>query len=156
MKKKIKMKKSGWITVIAAAALIAVALNINVLRLALTPDGKTSDGSLPGETAVDEIPEGEIRYLINKNIYFEHCWAQGNIMFENPVLSRYSLKLSIYNEKGNLIYASPMLEPGQYVQRDKLKKVLKPGTYNCSYAVNAYDRGEYCGQYTGTLTICVE
>lgn len=154
------MNKRKTVKIIAAAAAVIItvvtAAGYKTVLLRCAEPGTVAEGILPGSKTIENIPEGEIRYLINKTVYFESYRSTGKIMFENPIASEYSLKLSIYSDKGSLVYESPVLSPGQYIERDRLSKVLKPGIYNCAYSVSAYKNGEHSGQYTGTLKITVK
>ena len=144
--------------VVAVLGLCAIILNIQSILLFLQSGGRVEDGLLPGVEAgehIDSVPHGEIRYLINKNVYFKNYHSKGNIMLENPESSEYDLKIIIMTEDGKTIYTSPELKPGQYLESDKLSSVVKPGVYACDYYACAYANGEYCGEVTGTLNITV-
>lgn len=127
-----------------------------------TPRGKAADGVLPieGIEHISEVPQGEIRYLINDNIVFESDSKKGTIMFENPSDSEYAIKFYIYQiigdgETENLIYESPTVEPGQYIMNDKLKKKLKKGSYDCICYARAYIDGELKGERSSGVTVSV-
>ena len=127
-----------------------------------TPRAKAQDGVLPveGIEHISEVPQGEIRYLINDNIVFESDGKKGTIMFENPSSSEYSIKFYIYQiigdgETESLIYESPTVEPGQYVMNDKLKKKLKKGSYDCMCYARAYIGGELKGERSSSVTVSV-
>lgn len=144
--------------VVAVLGLCAIILNIQSILLFLQSGGRVEDGLLPGVEAgehIDSVPHGEIRYLINKNVYFKNYHSKGNIMLENPESSEYDLKIIIMTEDGKTIYTSPELKPGQYLESDKLSSVVKPGVYACDYYACAYANGEYCGEVTGTLNVTV-
>lgn len=158
-----KSKKTRRAIIIMAAAAVilsmcAIMLNIQSILLFLQSGGRVEDGLLPGVDAsehIDSVPHGEIRYLINKNVYFRNYHSKGNIMLENPESSEYDLKIMIMTEDGKTIYTSPELKPGQYLENDKLSSVVKPGVYDCTYYACAYVNGEYCGEVTGTLSVTV-
>lgn len=156
-----KSKKSNILIIIFALITLltsAVALTNQApkIRLALAKNGQVSDGVLPDvKSHISEVPDGEIRYLINKNMYFESPYSQGNVMLENPEVCDYDLKFSIYNADGDLIYMSPMLKAGQCLEKDKLSAVVKSGEYNCNYSAEAYKDGNLIGQVTGILKVTV-
>ncbi len=157
-----KSKKS---IVVIVAAVIAVALCVIALtgsapriRLSLTSAGKVSDGILNGvdsDAHITSVPEGEIRYLINKRIMFENSYSLGSVMLENPESCQYDIKFVIYKDDGEMIYTSPMIKPGQCLEKDKLSTVVKTGEYNCSYSAQAYQNGELKGEVTGVVTVTV-
>ena len=62
----------------------------------------------------------------------------------------------IYNAKGEMIYTSPMIKPGQYLEKDKLSAVVGKGEFKCSYTAQAYSDGEYQGEVNGVLTVLVK
>lgn len=157
-----KTKKSIWIVVIAVIAVVlsVIALTGSAprIRLALSRGGRVSDGILTGiedDAHITSVPEGEIRYLINKRIMFENSYSLGSVMLENPESCRYDIKFIIYKDDGEMIYTSPMIKPGQCLERDKLSAVLKAGEYNCSYSAQAYQNGELKGEVTGIVTVTV-
>lgn len=157
-----KSKKSILIVVIAVTAVVMciVALTGNAprIRLALAGGGKVSNGILTGvesDAHITSVPEGEIRYLINKRIMFENSYSLGSVMLENPESCQYDIKFVIYKDDGEMIYTSPMIKPGQCLEKDKLSAVVKAGEYNCSYSAQAYQNGELKGEVTGVVTVTV-
>ena len=160
-----KNKPKNRIVLLTVLFLVTVALAVVALtgtapkiRLSLTGSGKVSDGLLPGvsdDEHITSVPDGEIRYLINKRIVFEDKYSLGNIMLENPSSCNYDIKIVIFKDDGEMIYTSPLVKPGQYLERDKLSTVLKSGEYNCSYSAQAYRNGELQGEVSGIITVTV-
>lgn len=160
--KKPKLK----IAVVIAVSLLAIVLStltlvqaVPKMRLSLAQGGEVCDGVLPEvdeSLHITEVPEGEIRYLINKKIVFENPYTQGDVMLENPESCGYDLQFMIYNAKGEMIYTSPMIKPGQYLEKDKLSAVVGKGEFKCSYTAQAYSDGEYQGEVNGVLTVLVK
>lgn len=150
--------------VIAVAAVVIIQIFTPGIAWLFTKPGVVCDGELPGvtnENQITEIPKGEIKFLINKNVIFQNKSSRGNFMFENPEVCEYSIKFYIYKqigegEKEKLLYASPLLSPGQYLTEDKLSKKLGKGKYNCTYIAKAYKNGALQGDTDGTLTITVK
>lgn len=146
--------------ILSAAAVTAILLaatgKLSAIRLSFVKGGQVCDGVIPSVAEhIDSVPEGEIRYLINKRMMFENAYSQGTVMLENPESCGYDLKFSVYNPQGELIYVSPMLKPGQYIEKDKLAAVVKAGEYTCSYSAQAYLAEEIIGQVTGIVTVTV-
>ena len=154
--------------IIIPAAVVALILAIAVavecftpgIVWLFTPSAKGEYGILAGYEQIDDVPEGEIRFLINDNVVFEDDGKKGTFMFQNPESCQYSIQFAVYEiigdgETENLIYTSPMLAPGQFVAEDKLPKKLKKGTYDCVYYARAYLDGEYKGERHGKLTVNV-
>lgn len=157
-----KSKKSILMAVFAVIAFVlcVVALTGSAprIRLSLVGGGKVSNGILTGVEAdahITSVPEGEIRYLINKRIIFENSYSLGNVMLENPESCQYDIKFVIYKDDGEMIYTSPMIKPGQCLEKDKLSTVVKAGEYNCSYSAQAYQNGDLKGEVTGVVTVTV-
>lgn len=157
-----KSKKSILMAVFAVIAFVlcVVALTGSAprIRLSLASGGKVSNGILAGVEAdahITSVPEGEIRYLINKRIMFENSYSLGNVMLENPESCQYDIKFVIYKDDGEMIYTSPMIKPGQCLEKDKLSTVVKAGEYNCSYSAQAYQNGDLKGEVTGVVTVTV-
>ena len=160
-----KNKANKKIILISAVAVLAVVIGIlfmtgsvSQIRLKLSPGGKVSEGVLSGvdpDVHIMNVPEGEIRYLINKRIVFEDKYSLGSVMLENPETCLYDIKFVIYRDNGEMIYTSPMIKPGEYLEKDKLTEVLDSGEYNCSYSAQAYLNGELQGEVTGVVTVIV-
>lgn len=160
--KKTKIKTA----VIIAVSLVAIVLSVITLvqvvptvRLKLADGGTVCDGVLPGVDEalhITDVPEGEIRYLINKQMVFGSPYSLGDVMLENPEVCEYDLQFIIYNTQGSMIYTSPILKPGQYLEKDKLSTVVKSGAYNCSYSALAYHDGELMGEVNGIVNVTVK
>lgn len=163
----LKKRKRG---IIITAAAVAVILMCTVLTEILTPGiawllvpkAKVRNGVLPNIEAtshISEVPQGEIRYLINNNVVFDKDSKSGSFMFENPSACEYTLQFLVYDvtddNKERLIYESPMLTPGTYIYNDKLKKKLSVGEHECIYYAKAYIDGAFQGERNGTLTVTV-
>ena len=77
-------------------------------------------------------------------------------MLENPESCAYDLQFVIYNAQGEMLYTSPMIKPGQCLEKDKLSSVVKKGEYKCSYSAQAYRDGELQGEVNGVVTVTVK
>lgn len=160
-----KNKSNKKLILISAVAVLAVVIGIlfmtgtvSQIRLKLSPGGKVIEGVLSGvdpDVHITSVPEGEIRYLINKRIVFENKYSLGSVMLENPETCLYDIKFVIYRDNGEMIYTSPMIKPGECLEKDKLTEVLGSGEYNCSYSAQAYLNGELQGEVTGVVTVIV-
>ena len=167
MKKTSKKKKIALLITALAAILLIAVIVIQLITpgilWAVTPKAKAKDGmieSIDGIEHIKQVPEGEIRYLINNNVTLKSDSSKGDFMFENPEACEYTLQFSVYEIVGdggeeNLLYTSPMIAPGQFVYRDKLDKALDSGEYDCVYFARAYLDGEYAGERSGDMTVTV-
>lgn len=157
-----KNQKLIFVVILAVIAVvlcgIALTRSAPRIRLSLASGGKVTDGVLEEiapDAHITSVPEGEIRYLINKRIMFEDSYSLGSVMLENPESCQYDLKFIIYKDNGEMIYTSPLIKPGQCLEKDKLSAVVKSGEYNCSYSAQAYQNGELKGEVTGVVTVTV-
>lgn len=166
----LKKTKSNKKTIIVAAAvslLITAAIIIQIITPGIvwffTPKTRARDGiieTVEGIEHIKDVPEGEIKYLINNNVTLKNDNSKGDFMFENPSACRYTLRFFIYEIVGddgeeNLIYSSSDIAPGQYVLNDKLNKKLPAGKYSCVYFARAFLDGEYVGERSGDMTVTV-
>ncbi len=151
-------KKIILISAVAVLGILFMTGSVSQIRLKLSPGGKVSEAVLSGvdpDVHIMNVPEGEIRYLINKRIVFEDKYSLGSVMLENPETCLYDIKFVIYRDNGEMIYTSPMIKPGECLEKDKLTEVLASGEYNCSYSAQAYLDGELQGEVTGVVTVIV-
>lgn len=151
-------KKKIFIFAIVAVIFLAVLISgiPSTVRLMLAKGGAVSDGVLPNVTEhINDVPDGEVKFLINKNIVFENVFSLGDVMLENPQKCKYDLKFIFYSSDGKMIYSSPLISSGQCLEKDKLSSVVKPGEYKCSYSAQAYDNGVFKGEVTGVVTVRV-
>ena len=133
------------------------------LQNLFTERGTVEQGMPPidGLDPIEDIPEGEIRYNINKEVYFPNGYAMGDVLLHNPESSKYALKLNVYLADGSSnmpVYTSPLLQPGTYISGDKLSRYLNAGTYPCTYSIAAYDPQDtetQTGSASGFVTIVV-
>ena len=133
------------------------------LQNAFTPGGTVENGVPPieGIDPIEEIPAGEIRYNISKDVFFPNGYALGDVLLHNPQSSEYALQFRFYTTEGGSnvpVYTSPVLQPGQYIAGDKLNRYLPSGQFDCTYSVTAYDPKDpdtQCGTASGFLTITV-
>lgn len=162
-KNKNKIIAASTLTIVFIVAAILVQTLTPGIIWVLTPKAKAAQGLLPTVSQnehIDNVPDGEIRYLINNNVVFEKRYKKGNFMFENPAACKYSLKFFVYEIIGdgkteNLIYESPLIQPGEYLLNDKLKKKLDSGVYDCVYYARAYIGGKLEGERNGALTVTI-
>ena len=150
-----------------SALLISAAVLVQILTpgvlWCLTPKAKAQGGiieDIDGIEHISDVPQGEIKYLINNNVTLKSDNSKGDFMFENPQACEYTLQFSVYEIVGdggeeNILYTSPMVAPGQFFVNDKLDKKLPCGEYNCVYFVRAFSDGKYIGERSGDMTVTV-
>ncbi len=134
---------------------------VQFLRGAFEGKGVVQNGTLEieGVEPIEEVPEGEVRYYINKQVAFPNAYARGDVVLQNPAACGYVLEFRFYIADGRSsipIYTSPKLRPGQYLDGDKLDRYIPGGRYDCTYTVTAYDLADEtteCGSLSGFLQI---
>lgn len=178
-KKKLE-EKTGFtprrIALLSAAVLLFSAI-VSILLTANTSNNRVSQfvrGALEGRGVVhngvleiegvdpiEEVPDGEVRYYINKNVVFPNGYESGDVVLQNPEACDYILQFCFYIADGSStdpVYTSPMIRPGQYLDGDKLSRYLPAGRYDCTYTVTAYDlhsEADVSGMLSGFLHIDV-
>lgn len=157
------------VAVLLFSAIVSILLTANVsnnraaqfLRAAFEGKGVVEDGVLEieGVAPIEEVPDGEVRYYINKKVVFPNGYAKGDVVLQNPPACDYVLQFRFYLADGSSsepVYSSPKLRPGQYINGDKLNRYTPGGRYDCTYTVTAYDRSDertVCGTLSGFLNI---
>jgi hypothetical protein len=157
--------------VLLFSAIVSILLTANssnnrasqFVRGAFEGRGVVENGVLEieGVSPIEEVPDGEVRYYINKKVVFPNGYAQGDVVLQNPEACDYVLQFRFYLADGSSsepVYTSPMIRPGQYLNGDKLGRYLPSGGYDCTYTVTAYEpNGEAgaSGMLSGFLHIDV-
>jgi hypothetical protein len=158
------------IAILLFSAIVSILMTANAgehnrtaqfLRSILEGKGVVENGVLEieGVEPIEEVPEGEIRYYINKQVVFPHGYALGDVVLQNPAACGYVLQFRFYLADGSSntpVYTSPKLRPGQYMNGDKLDRYIVGGRYDCTYTVTAYDPEDEkveCGMVSGFLQI---
>ena len=140
---------------LALLLLLAVFFALLAHRLSLgnfidglgQPKGRVQAGALPGldwEERWRQQPEDALSYWACESARFAHGFAAGSLRFENPPTSPYHLVFELSVEmrgKAAVIYRSPSLPPGNYLDGDKLARALEPGEYQAVCLVYAYEPG---------------
>ena len=136
---------------------------VQFIRSAFEGKGEVQDGLLEidGVEPIEDVPEGEVRFYINKEVSFANGYAMGDVVLQNPAACGYVLQFRFYLADGSSnvpVYTSPKLRPGQYMNGDKLDRYLAGGRYDCTYTVTAYDLSDdkvESGSLSGFLQISV-
>ncbi len=153
----VMLSASCLLLVVAAVALSSLGF-FHMIGGWFIPRGEVRTGVIAEKGQIEELGDKEIVYRVNSDVVFEHTYAQGTIMLENPKISEHNLQFSIYlpNNRVDPIYESPTLKPGECILSDKLTDTMrvKKGNYTCLCIVSAYDaEGKYCGKNTCTIRI---
>lgn len=106
--------------------------------------GNTSaicEGRLPGfeDQAPNDDPD-VFCYLLNSEVVLETPDGVANILAENDPGNLSLMQLCYYlDTTGELVYVSPMLEPGQHINGDELTVKLEKGSYKINAVITVYD-----------------
>ena len=113
---------------------------------------------MPGVEAgsFDNIDEGKIVYVVNKNISLKDAKSEANILIYNPKQNSFNLSLTI-KVNGEEIYKTDVLKPNQYIENDYFDIELSKGEYDGEIEVIAYDKDTNAKQevYTDKVKITV-
>lgn len=163
-KKNPKLVQAAVMLSLSCVLLIVATIALNGLGLfhliggLFIPRGEVVTGVISEKGQIESLGEKDIVYRINSDVVFEHTYAKGTIMLENPKVSKYDLQFSFYlpNNLHDAVYESPMISPGECILSDKLTDTmsLKKGHFTCMCIVSAYDaEGNYCGKNVCTVKI---
>lgn len=128
-------------------------------------NGNVDDGSLPFEDPekVKEelqrrVDESMLALKINTNPIFPTADSEGTLAIENSSNNRYNFQVEIrLDDTSELVYTSPLLEPGTHILNDKLHVQLEKGEYEATALFFAYDKdNNFIGQAGAGLTIAIE
>lgn len=104
------------------------------------------EGNLEGKTLeeiqadMDEkVDQGSLIISINSDLVFLNGTAQGDLRIENSINNHYRMIVEIYMEDGTKVYESGAIDPGYYVEKDRLDVALKKGDYPVTVYFRAYD-----------------
>lgn len=123
-------------------------------RMARESDARR--GSLEGlsDREIEELmnrkaEEGSLMISITRELKFPSGRGKGKVQIENSASNRYLMVVEMYRkDNGKRIYRSGALEPGYYLERDRLEEKLAKGIYEVEIHFLAYDieSEEYIGK----------
>ena len=128
--------------------------------------GNASVGIMPGKTE-EQILEGlqkkldekMVAFSINSVPVFPDGKSEGNLMLESPQSNINYIEFEIRrDDTGELIYKSGLLQPNQYIEKDKLQVELPKGSYPCTADIVLYkpETMEKLSKVQAGLTITVQ
>ena len=131
-------------------------------------DEDQSAGSLDGMTDAQlqelmdqKVDEGSLMISINTQPEYPDGKSAGTIRIENSAQNNYLMVVKLYlrenGKDGALIYESGAIKPGYKIEKAKLLKNLKKGTYPVIAYFEGYDREskEFIGKAASELNIVV-
>lgn len=85
------------------------------------------------------VQEGMVNISINPDPIFKNGKSKGSLNIENIPGNHYDLQVDIVLESsGETIYSSGLIEPGHYVDNEKLDKPQKKGDHKATAVFTAY------------------
>lgn len=124
------------------------------------PRGTVGTGRLPGyESQPDNDNPNAFYYTVGSRIVFDRPAALGKVMLENIPGNQYDMEVQLQlEETGEIVYTSPVLQPGQYLEQDSLDERLEKGEYHALAILIALDpqTGEPVTQFTESITLVVK
>ena len=115
-------------------------------RLARERDAK--EGYLPGMTREeiqkmmdDKVAEGSVQININSNLVFETGSSKGLVRIVNSKNNHYLMVVEmIRKDTSETIYQTGAMDPGNYLEQERLDVDLPKGDYPVSIHFRNYDR----------------
>ncbi|HMM32754.1 MAG TPA: hypothetical protein PKB13_13380, partial [Clostridia bacterium] len=138
--KKEPVKRNRWreIVIFLLATLLLISLSLLIVNKyivvngsAVQPqyiipeaNGEVFDGMLPTDNPdeilallQEKVDENQFAFRINANPRFTADCKNGNLRIENPARNIYCMQVElILDETGEILYASPLIKPNQYVE----------------------------------------
>lgn len=135
----------------------------------LRMDEDQQAGSLEGmsdaqlqELMDQKVDEGSLMISINTQPEYPDGKSAGTIRIENSAQNNYLMVVKMYlkdpsGKEGELIYESGAVKPGYKIEKAKLLKDLKKGTYPVIAYFEGYDQKskEFVGKAASELSIVV-
>lgn len=135
-------------------------LQLDEDQLAGSIDGM-SDAQLQ-ELMDQKVDEGSLMISINTQPEYPDGKSAGSIRIENSAQNNYLMVVKMYlreagNKDGELIYESGAIKPGYKIEKAKLLKNLKKGTYPVTAYFEGYDKTskEFVGKAASELNIVI-
>lgn len=138
-----KKKRRGVITAIAIIVIIILLLYLRAcggtqsnggLELGVIDSGALSteaDKERLQQTLNQQVEEGMVGLFMNTAIDVEQD-GYANWLIQNIEQNKFSQQVTVLKkETGEILYESPVIDPGYKVETDKVQKTLDAGTYDC-------------------------
>lgn len=164
MKRKWKRRGLAILIILLLGCGIWWAVQENGLFL----DPNQSEGTLDGlsreeiqKLMDDKVAEGQFVISINTAPVFENGKSEGSLRIENSPQNRYLMVVKIYRyenrKKGDLLYESGAIQPGNKIEKAKLDVELSKGTYPVIVYFEGYDpeTKDYVGKAASELSLTV-
>lgn len=128
-------------------------------------NGEVFDGMLPTDNPdevlallQEKVDENQFAFRINANPVFSGDCKKGNLRIENPARNIYCMQIElILDETGEILYASPLIKPNQYIEHVDLTRQLDIGNHAATVRFIAIhpDTDAYMGEVAAAITLGV-
>lgn len=126
-------------------------------------NGEVFDGMLPTDNPdevlallQEKVDENQFAFRINANPVFSGDCKKGNLRIENPARNIYCMQIElILDETGEILYASPLIKPNQYIEHMGLSRKLTGGSHSATVRFIAIhpDTDAYMGEIAAAITL---
>ena len=111
-------------------------------------------GVLEESSVSDLLPVDSFSYRLNGDVTVDKK-GMGNFRIENPPENRHSMKVTVFDEKNNIIAETPAIKPYRYIEfcaasnPDNLKQM------NCTAVIEVFDNnsGELLGKSSENIVV---
>ena len=174
-------KGNRWreIVIVALAVLLLISLSLLVANKYLFVNGNTIgpqyiipeangevfDGMLPTDNPdeilqllQEKVDKNQFAFRINANPVFSADCKSGNLRIENPARNIYCMQAElILDETGEILYASPLIRPNQYIEHVSLMRRLENGDHAATVRFIAIhpDTDAYMGEVAAAISLSV-
>jgi len=174
-------RASRWreTVIIALAGLLLISLSLLVVNkyifvngsavrpLFIIPEagGEVFDGMLPTDNPdevlkllQEKVDKNQFAFRINANPVFTSDCKHGNLRIENPARNIYAMQVElILDETGEVLYASPLILPNQYIENAGLSRKLTSGNHAATarFVAIHLDTDAYMGEVAAAISLNV-
>lgn len=174
-------KPGRWreIVILALTGLLLISLSLLVVnkyiivngglvqpRLVIPEaDGEVFNGMLPVDNPdqilkllQEKVDENQFSFRVNANPVFNADCKNGNLRIENPARNIYAMQVELILDKtGEVLYASPLIKPNQYIESVELAQRLGNGSHAATARFVAIhsDTGAYMGEVAAAISLTV-
>lgn len=103
----------------------------------------------------EKVDASRFEINMNSNLYFNEDSSTYNLLLSNTERNRYACNIDIYLDSDNeIIYQSPTLKPGEYIDQIALKTDLPSGEHAATVLYTIIDMES--GNQTGSISVGIK
>lgn len=128
--------------------------------------GEVFDGMLPTDNPdevlallQEKVDASQFAFRINACPYFDADCKRGNLRIENPTRNLYCMQAElVLDETGEILYASPLIRPNQYIEHVALSRKLTSGEHAATVRFIAIhpETDAYMGEVAAAITLGIK